>query len=139
MKPVSGNVWLALCGNKFQSRRLALSECKCRVIFRVQGAEGALLQERVEQRMAGIMKMKTRTAAVAFALCLVSSLALADNPSDAPLVTDNAGSATVQQDERAGCADQHRNKKGMSLSKKIARNSSKSEPKKAPRTPEVSR
>jgi hypothetical protein len=89
--------------------------------------------------MAGIMKMKTRTAAVALALCLVSSLALADNPSDAPLVTDNAGSATVQPDERAGCTDQHRNKKGMSFSKKMARNSSKSEPKKAPRTPEVSR
>jgi hypothetical protein len=138
MKPVSGNVWLALCGNKFQSQRLALSECKCRVIFRVQGAEVALLQERVEQRMAGIMKMKTRTAAVAFTLCLVSSLALADNPSDAPLVTDNAGSAVVQQDERAGCADQHRNKK-VSWSQKMARNSSKSEPKKAPRTPEVSR
>jgi hypothetical protein len=89
--------------------------------------------------MEGIMKMKTRTAAVALALCLVSSLALADNPSDAPLVTDNAGSATVQPDERAGCTDQHRKKKGMSSFKKMARNSSKSEPKKAPRTPEVSR
>jgi hypothetical protein len=55
--------------------------------------------------MAGIMKMKTRTEAFALALCLVSSLALADNPSDAPLVTDNAGSATVQSDGRAGCSD----------------------------------
>jgi hypothetical protein len=103
----------------------------------VQGAEGALLQERVEQRIAGIMKMKTRTAAVALALCLVSSLALADNPSDAPLVADNAGSATAQPN--AGCTDQHRNKKGMSSSKKMARNSSKSEPKKVSRTSEVPR
>ena len=83
--------------------------------------------------------MKTRTAAFALALCFVSSLALADNPSDAPLVTDNAGSATVQPDERAGCTDQQRKKKGISLSKKMARSSSKSEPKKAPRTPEVPR
>jgi hypothetical protein len=89
--------------------------------------------------MEGIMKMKTRTAVFALALCFVSSLALADNPSDAPLVTDNAGSETVQPDERAGCTDQHRKKKGMSSSQKMARNSSKSEPKKAPRTPEVSR
>jgi hypothetical protein len=79
--------------------------------------------------MAGIMKMKTRTAGFALVLCFVSSLALADNPSDAPLVTDNAGSAVVQQDERAGCADQHRNKK-VSWSQKMARNSSKSEPRK---------
>ena len=58
--------------------------------------------------------MKTPTA-FALALCLVSSLALADNPSDAPLVTDNEGSVVVQQNEPAGCTQDHRNKKDASL------------------------
>jgi hypothetical protein len=87
--------------------------------------------------MKGITKMKTRTSAFALVLCFASTLALADNPSDAPLVTENTGSAVAQQDERAGGTDQQRKKKETSLAKKIGRDSGKSEPKKTPRTPEV--
>jgi hypothetical protein len=87
--------------------------------------------------MDGIMKMKTRTTVFALALCFASSLATADNPSDAQLAADDSGSAVVQQDERAGCTDQHHNKKEVSSSEKMVRNSSKSESKKAARTSEV--
>jgi hypothetical protein len=80
--------------------------------------------------------MKTRTA-FALALCLVSSLALADNPSDAPLVTDNEGSAVVQQNETAGCTQDHRNKKDASLSQRASKNHSTSRQKKALRNSEV--
>jgi len=83
--------------------------------------------------------MKTRTTVFALALCFASSLALADNPSDAPLVVDDAGSVAVQQDEGVGRTDQHHNKnrKEASWSEKMARKSSKSESKKASRTREV--
>jgi Skp family chaperone for outer membrane proteins len=89
--------------------------------------------------MDGIMKMKTRTTVFALALCFASSLAMADNPSDAQLVADDAGSAVVQQDERAGCTDQlhNKNQKEASSSEKMARKSSKSESKKAAKTSEA--
>lgn len=75
--------------------------------------------------------MRTRTAAFTLALCLASSFALADNPSDAPLVTDDAGSAVIQQGKRAGATDHHQNKKEVSASEKMVKNSSKSRQKRA--------
>jgi hypothetical protein len=41
--------------------------------------------------------MKTRLFTLIFAGCLVSSLAFADNPADAPLSADDASRVTVQQ------------------------------------------
>jgi hypothetical protein len=79
--------------------------------------------------------MKTPTA-FALALCLVSSLALADNPSDAPLVTDNEA-AVVQQNETTGCTQDHRNKKDASLRQRASKNHSTSRQKKALRNFEV--
>jgi hypothetical protein len=86
--------------------------------------------------MKGITNMKTRTLAFAFALCFASSLALADNPSDAQLSID-AGFASVQQDEQARSTDHHRQKKQMKASKNMAKESVKPEPKAAPRTSSV--
>ena len=83
------------------------------------------------------MKMKTRTTVFALAVCFASSLALADNPSDAQLVADDSASAVVQQDERVASTNHHRNKKEVSSSEKTARNTSKSESKKASRIREV--
>ena len=48
--------------------------------------------------------MKTRIFTFMFAACLVSSLAFADNPADAPLSTDDASSVAVQP----SCATHHR-------------------------------
>jgi hypothetical protein len=78
--------------------------------------------------------MKTRTTVLMLALCLISSLVLADNPSDSQLVVDD-GSVVVQQDEPAGVTVQH-NKKEKSLRKKTAVNVSSTEGKKAARNPE---
>ena len=60
--------------------------------------------------------MKHRALTLAFAACLVSSLALADNPADAPLVTDDGNTAVAHQEE--DCKDHNRrpkNRKDKSL------------------------
>jgi hypothetical protein len=78
--------------------------------------------------------MKIRIAALAFALCFVSSLALADNPSEAPPASENAGSAVVGHGERTGCSRQHRNKKDVRLRQQPSDATPKSEHQKAGRT-----
>jgi hypothetical protein len=45
--------------------------------------------------------MKYRTLTFAFAACLLSSFALADNPSDAPLMSNDAYAAANQQQDTA--------------------------------------
>ena len=57
--------------------------------------------------------MKTRTAAFALALCFVSALAVADSPSDAPLMVDNSDSAVVQRGKSVGAARQQYKKNDM--------------------------
>lgn len=49
--------------------------------------------------------MKHRFIALTFAACLLSSVAFADNPSDAPLVPQEGSEATVEQQN---CASQTR-------------------------------
>jgi hypothetical protein len=60
--------------------------------------------------------MKHRAITFAFAVCLVSSLAFADNPTDAPLVRNDESTTVVQQENPAGHNRRHPNKKGESLS-----------------------
>jgi hypothetical protein len=55
--------------------------------------------------------MKTQIAAFALMLCFVSTLAVADSPSDAPLQPDNEHSVVVQQNEGAGNARKRFDKK----------------------------
>lgn len=63
--------------------------------------------------------MKNRAATLAFTACLVSSLAFADNSTDAPLVTTDSNTTVVQQEN---CKDrtnaQPHHKKDKSLSSK---------------------
>jgi hypothetical protein len=61
--------------------------------------------------------MKHRVITFAFAVCLVSSLAFADNPTDAPLVTNDGTTPVVQQETRVSHKRQHAKKKDKSLAK----------------------
>jgi hypothetical protein len=54
--------------------------------------------------------MKNRTAAFLLALCLVSSLSFADNPTDAPLVVSDAYAA-LQPSQGASAVKRHGDKK----------------------------
>ena len=56
--------------------------------------------------------MKRRIAAFVFAACLMSSLAFADNPSDAPLVTNYQIDPVVQADNPTNHKQQKNKKKG---------------------------
>jgi hypothetical protein len=60
--------------------------------------------------------MKHRAITFAFAVCLVSSLAFADNPTDAPLVPNDGSTTVVQQENQTGHKRRHSNKKSESLS-----------------------
>jgi hypothetical protein len=62
--------------------------------------------------------MKNRALSITFVACFVSSLAFADNPSDAPLVTDD-GNTTITQPQN--CNDdksRQQSKKDESASSK---------------------
>jgi len=63
--------------------------------------------------------MTNRAVTLAFTACLVSLLAFADNPTDAPLVTNDGNTTVVQQEN---CKDrtsrQRHHKKDKSLSSK---------------------
>jgi hypothetical protein len=129
MKPVR---W-----NKFGAGWLVPSECTRRMMFQQCQTATVNYFRSYQTKKGKRFNMKTRTMAFAFALCLVSSLALADNPSDAPLVTEDADSAAVQVDQRVGSKNQLQTRKGMSLSQESAKDCSKSEAKKTPSTPEA--
>jgi hypothetical protein len=62
--------------------------------------------------------MKHRVITFAFAACLVSSLAFADNPTDAPLVPNDANATVVHQENHTGHDRRHPNKKDESLAAK---------------------
>jgi hypothetical protein len=62
--------------------------------------------------------MKHRAITFAYAACLVSSLAFADNPADAPLVPNDGSTPVVRQENRAGHNRRHPNKKDGSLAAK---------------------
>ena len=62
--------------------------------------------------------MKHRAIAFAFAAVLVSSLAFADNPTDAPLVTDDGTTTVVQQESQASHKPKRSKKKDESSSAK---------------------
>jgi hypothetical protein len=62
--------------------------------------------------------MKHRTITFAFAACLVSSLAFADNPADAPLVPNVGSTTVVQQENQTGHNRRRPNKKNESLAAK---------------------
>jgi hypothetical protein len=62
--------------------------------------------------------MKHRTIAFAFAACLVSSLAFADNPADVPLVPNDGSTTVVQQEKQTDHNRMHPNKKDESLAVK---------------------
>jgi hypothetical protein len=71
--------------------------------------------------------MKNRAVTLAFTACLVSSLAFADNPTDAPLVTTDSSTTVVRQENCNDHASRQRHhKKDKSLS---------SEPKHEPEHP----
>jgi hypothetical protein len=70
--------------------------------------------------------MKHRAITFAFAACLVSSLAFADNPTDAPLVPNDGSTPVVQRENRMGHNRRHPNKKDGDLAAKAkTENSSK--------------
>jgi hypothetical protein len=62
--------------------------------------------------------MKHRAITFAFAACLVSSLAFADNPTDAPLVSNDGNTNVAQQENHTGHNRRHPNKKDESLAAK---------------------
>jgi hypothetical protein len=62
--------------------------------------------------------MKHRTITFAFAACLVSSLAFADNPADAPLMPNNGSTTVVQQEKQTDHNRRHPNKKDGCLAAK---------------------
>jgi hypothetical protein len=67
--------------------------------------------------------MKTRALAFAFIACLVSSLAFADNSSDAPLATDDGNTAMTQpQNCSDGKRRQQSNKDESASSKRKQKN-----------------
>jgi hypothetical protein len=61
--------------------------------------------------------MKHRVITFAFAACLVSSLAFADNLTDAPLVSNDGSTTVVHQENQTGNR-RHPNKKDESLAAK---------------------
>jgi hypothetical protein len=67
--------------------------------------------------------MKNRALTLAFIACLVSSLAFADNPSDAPLATDDGNTAMTQpQNCNDGKSRQQINKDESASSKRKQKN-----------------
>jgi hypothetical protein len=62
--------------------------------------------------------MKHRVITFAFAACLVSSLAFADNLTDAPLVPNDGSTTVVQQENQTGHNRRHPNKKDGSRAAK---------------------
>jgi hypothetical protein len=54
--------------------------------------------------------MKHAAITFAFTACLLSSLAFADNPTDAPLMPADGNSITVQQEKCAGANRRHPNR-----------------------------
>lgn len=66
--------------------------------------------------------MTNRAVTLAITACLVSSLAFADNPTDAPLMTNDGNTTAVQQDNcKDGARRQRHHKKDKSLSSKPKR------------------
>jgi hypothetical protein len=55
--------------------------------------------------------MKSRAITFAFTACLVSSLAFADNPTDAPLMPSDGNTTVAQQQNCAGHNRRHSNQK----------------------------
>ncbi len=68
--------------------------------------------------------MKNRAITLVFAACFVSSLAVADNPSDAPLVNDDARTIVIQRDNHADHSRRHSTKKAESPSTRTKSESS---------------
>jgi hypothetical protein len=69
--------------------------------------------------------MKHRTITFAFAACLISSLAFADNPADAPLTPNDGSTTVVQQEKQKDHNRRHPNKKdGSSVAKTKTENPS---------------
>lgn len=97
--------------------RLTVTERKCRRPRRTQERHVALL-EIVSNEEGKEHHMKDRVIAFAFAACLVSSLAFADNPTDAPLVPNDGSTTVVQQENQTGHNRRHPNKKDGSLAAK---------------------
>jgi hypothetical protein len=62
--------------------------------------------------------MKHRVITFAFAACLVRSLAFADNPTDAPLVSKDGSTTVVHQENQTGHDRRPPNKKDESLAAK---------------------
>lgn len=88
-----------------------------------------------------IKQMKTRIATLALTLCFVSSLAVADSPTDAPLLPDNEHPAVVQQVASAGRARKHFDKKtknGECSPEKAAQTASQTDHRTAPRDSQTS-
>ena len=77
--------------------------------------------------------MKTQIATFALMLCFVSSLAVADSPTDAPLLPDNGHSAVVQQDKSASRAENRRHKKDECPPEKAGQAASKADHRTEPR------
>jgi hypothetical protein len=62
--------------------------------------------------------MKNRALTLTFVACLVGSLAFADNPSDAPLVTDEGNTVITQPQNCSGGKSQQQGNKNESASSK---------------------
>jgi hypothetical protein len=84
-------------GNKSRSFQLS-TLCNLREKSARKSAGRALLQ----LRNGKVTTMKTRTAAFALALCLLSSLSFADSATDAPLTVSDPYAAAVQPNSSAG-------------------------------------
>ena len=70
--------------------------------------------------------MKTRTAAFALALCLISSMSFADSTTDAPLTVSNPYAGDVQPAQSANTAKpQNDKKKNKCKSQQTAQNKDK--------------
>jgi hypothetical protein len=64
--------------------------------------------------------MKKQKAFVTFVLCLISSFAAADTPTDAPLLPDNANSIVAQSDKNAVKHSSGQNKLGKCVAQNVA-------------------
>ena len=62
--------------------------------------------------------MKRRAITYIFAVCLITSIALADNPTDAPLVTNDGTAAVEQPDNQTSHKRREHKKKNKSESAK---------------------
>jgi hypothetical protein len=62
--------------------------------------------------------MKHRAITFAFAACLISSFAFADNPTDAPLLPDDGNTTAVQQENQESHKPKRSKKKDKTTSAK---------------------